>query len=113
MGTHPVAMDIARQLAAFMIQMQYGDHNEEKHKPGTIKFVFKQNLVKNILLFYSMKSFLPEAFKGKASSAEKKILAEHKNLIGTSELDAKYRYVKLARSLPTFGVHFFLVRVRC
>ena len=41
MGTHPVAMDIARQLAAFMIQMQYGDHNEEKHKPGTIKFVFK------------------------------------------------------------------------
>merc|ERR1712013_103685 len=94
MGTHPVAMDIARQLAAFMIQMQYGDHNEEKHKPGTI----------------NMKSFLPEAFKGKASSAEKKILAEHKNLIGTSELDAKYRYVKLARSLPTFGVHFFLVR---
>ena len=40
-GTHPVAMDIARQLAAFMIQMQYGDHKEEKHKPGTIKWILK------------------------------------------------------------------------
>ena len=58
-----------------------------------------------------MKNFLPEGFKGKASSAEKKILAEHKKLHGTSELEAKYGYVKLARSLSTFGVHFFLVRV--
>ena len=63
------------------------------------------------MFIISIKSFLPEGFKGKASSAEKKILAEHKNLIGTSEIDAKFRYVKLARSLSTFGVHFFLVRV--
>ena len=32
-------------------------------------------------------------------------------LVGVSEIDAKYKYVKLARSLDTFGVHFFLVKV--
>jgi hypothetical protein len=43
---------------------------------------------------------------------EKKILQEHKRLHGTAEIDAKAKYVKLARSLPTFGVHFFLVKVK-
>ena len=43
---------------------------------------------------------------------EKKIFGEHKSLMGTSEIDSKYKYVKLARGLPTFGVHFFLVKVR-
>ena len=42
---------------------------------------------------------------------EKKIFAEHRSLMGTSEIDSKYKYVKLARGLPTFGVHFFLVKV--
>ena len=36
-GTHPVDFDTARQLAALLIQIQYGDHKEEKHKPGTIE----------------------------------------------------------------------------
>jgi hypothetical protein len=31
--------------------------------------------------------------------------------MATSEVDAKVKYVKLARGLPTFGVHFFLVKV--
>ena len=47
----------------------------------------------------------------KANKIEKKIFTEHKKLAGTSEIDAKCKYVKLARSLPTFGVHFFLVKV--
>merc|ERR1712066_187528 len=41
---------------------------------------------------------------------EKKIFQEHKKLQGTSEVDTKVKYVKLARGLPTFGVHFFLVK---
>ena len=47
----------------------------------------------------------------KVRNVEKKIFAEHRNLSGTSESDSKYKYVKLARGLPTFGVHFFLVKV--
>ena len=63
-----------------------------------------------IVLLSSLKEFLPQSYM-KANKIEKKILSEHKKLAGTSEIDAKCKYVKLARSLPTFGVHFFLVKV--
>jgi talin len=56
-----------------------------------------------------LKEFLPIYFM-KQKNVEKKIFGEHKKLMGTSEIDAKYHYVKLARGLPTFGVHFFLVK---
>jgi talin len=59
---------------------------------------------------FSLKEFLPLAFM-KVKNVEKKIFAEHKTLVGVTEIDAKYKYVKLARGLPTFGVHFFLVKV--
>ena len=58
-----------------------------------------------------MRIFLPDDFKNKANDAARKILELHKQMIGKTELDAKFDYVKLARSLPTFGTHFFLVRV--
>ena len=58
-----------------------------------------------------MKQFLPDEFKSRASDAAKKILELHKGLKGKTEVEAKFDYVKLARSLPTFGVHFFVVRV--
>ena len=48
----------------------------------------------------------------KSGRIEKKVVSEHKKLAGTSDIDAKVLYVKLARGLPTFGVHFFLVKVR-
>ena len=60
--------------------------------------------------FSSLKEFLPLSFM-KVRNVEKKIFAEHRSLMGTSEIDSKYKYVKLARGLPTFGVHFFLVKV--
>ena len=47
----------------------------------------------------------------KTKNVEKRIFGEHRTLVGISEIDAKYKYVKLARSLDTFGVHFFLVKV--
>ena len=58
-----------------------------------------------------MRMFLPDDFKNKANDAARKILELHKQMIGKTELNAKFDYVKLARSLPTFGTHFFLVRV--
>lgn len=36
---------------------------------------------------------------------------EHKKLIGVNELDAKVRYTQLCRSLKTYGITFFLVKV--
>lgn len=37
---------------------------------------------------------------------------EHKNCGEMTEIEAKVKYVKLARSLQTYGVSFFLVKVR-
>ena len=65
-----------------------------------------------ILFVPSLKEFLPLGFM-KVKNVEKKIFGDHKSLMGTSEIDSKYKYVKLARGLPTFGVHFFLVKVSC
>ena len=39
-------------------------------------------------------------------------MQDHKNCGEMTEIEAKVKYVKLARSLPTYGVSFFLVKVR-
>ena len=64
----------------------------------------------NLFLFFSLKEFLPQSYI-RANRIEKKIFQEHKAIQGASEIEAKQKYVKLARGLPTFGVHFFLVKV--
>lgn len=40
------------------------------------------------------------------------VLQAHKNCQNMTEIEAKVSYVKLARSLKTYGVSFFLVKVR-
>lgn len=60
--------------------------------------------------FFSLKEFLPQSYI-KTKGIEKKIFAEHKKHVGLSELDAKVLFSKTARSLPTYGVTFFLVKV--
>ena len=59
---------------------------------------------------FSLKEFLPQGYV-KVKGIEKKIFAEHKKHQGQSELDAKVLYTKTARSLKTYGVAFFLVKV--
>lgn len=51
---------------------------------------------------------------GKGARESKGLLSSqaHKNCGTMSEIEAKVRYVKLARSLKTYGVSFFLVKVR-
>ncbi|XP_023231887.1 talin-2-like isoform X2 [Centruroides sculpturatus] len=91
--THPVTVDQACQFAGIQCQIQFGDHVESKHKPG----------------FLDLKEFLPKNFC-KMKGIEKKVFSEHKNYAGLAELDAKVKYVSLARSLKTYGVTFFLVK---
>merc|ERR1711953_1364333 len=89
----PIRMEDAVQFAAFQCQVQFGDHRETTHKTG----------------FLDLKEFLPQSYI-RANRIEKKIFQEHKAIQGASEIEAKQKYVKLARGLPTFGVHFFLVK---
>ncbi|XP_062984421.1 talin-1 isoform X2 [Elgaria multicarinata webbii] len=91
-GSHPVSFDKACEFAGFQCQIQFGSHNEQKHKPG----------------FLDLKDFLPKEYI--KQKGERKIFMAHKNCGSMSEIEAKVRYVKLARSLKTYGVSFFLVK---
>uniref|UniRef100_A0A673A8S0 Talin-1 n=1 Tax=Sphaeramia orbicularis TaxID=375764 RepID=A0A673A8S0_9TELE len=91
-GSHPVSFDKACEFAGYQCQIQFGDHNESKHKSG----------------FLDLKEFLPKEYI--KHKGEKKIFQAHKNCQNMTEIEAKVSYVKLARSLKTYGVSFFLVK---
>ncbi|XP_070814858.1 talin-2a isoform X2 [Chaetodon trifascialis] len=92
-GSHPVSFDKACEFGGIQAQIQFGPHIEHKHKPG----------------FLDLKEFLPKEYI-KQRGAEKKVFQEHKNCGEMTEIEAKVKYVKLARSLRTYGVSFFLVK---
>ncbi|XP_066503310.1 talin-2a [Hoplias malabaricus] len=92
-GSHPVSFDKACEFGGIQAQIQFGPHIEHKHKPG----------------FLDLKEFLPKEYI-KQRGAEKKIFQEHKSCGEMLEIEAKVKYVKLARSLKTYGVSFFLVK---
>lgn len=128
-GTHPVTLDQACAFAGVQCQAQFGDYVESKHKPGFLEYV---TLSPTLLFFIdfcvcglshcaimfsffslrddSLKEFLPQSYI-KAKAVEKKIFGEHKKHATLSEIEAKVAYVKTARSLSTYGVTFFLVKV--
>ncbi|XP_068032367.1 talin-1 isoform X2 [Anomalospiza imberbis] len=91
-GSHPVSFDKACEFAGHQCQIQFGPYNEQKHKPG----------------FLELKDFLPKEYI--KQKGERKIFMAHKNCGNMSEIEAKVCYVKLARSLKTYGVSFFLVK---
>uniref|UniRef100_A0A669CPE9 Talin 1 n=1 Tax=Oreochromis niloticus TaxID=8128 RepID=A0A669CPE9_ORENI len=86
------SFDKACEFAGYQCQIQFGDHNESKHKSG----------------FLDLKEFLPKEYI--KNKGEKKIFQAHKNCQNMTEIEAKVNYVKLARSLKTYGVSFFLVK---
>ncbi|KAM9495733.1 talin-2 [Clarias gariepinus] len=92
-GSHPVSFDKACEFGGIQAQIQFGPHVEHKHKPG----------------FLDLKEFLPKEYI-KQRGAEKRIFQEHKSCGEMTEIEAKVKYVKLARSLRTYGVSFFLVK---
>eukprot|EP00731_Ephydatia_muelleri_P016952 Em0010g50a len=67
----------AVQFAALQCQIQYGNHNEAKHKPG----------------FLNLDEFLPEEYV-KFKGIEKLIWTDHRKLHNLTELNAKFRYIQ-------------------
>ncbi|XP_034089506.1 talin-2 isoform X5 [Gymnodraco acuticeps] len=92
-GSQPVSFDKACEFSGIQAQIQFGPHVEHKHKPG----------------FLDLKEFLPKEYI-KQRGSEKKIFQEHNTCGEMTEIEAKVKYVKLARSLMTYGVSFFLVK---
>jgi len=83
-----------------------------------------------VVFFFSIRDFLPKEYV-KIKNVEKRIFLvsfynqlnwfylcnffiskEHKKHNGLSELDGKVKYTQLCRSLRTYGVTFFLVKVK-
>ncbi|XP_050433200.1 talin-1 [Adelges cooleyi] len=92
-GTHPVTEPLAVQLAGIQTHIQFGNHDELKHRPPLL----------------DLKEFLPQSYI-KLKGIEKKIFLEHKKYIDLPELEAKVLYTRTVRALPTYGVTFFLVK---
>ncbi|XP_018673450.2 talin-2 isoform X2 [Ciona intestinalis] len=92
-GQYPVSEKDATTFAAIQCQIQLGNHDEKKHKPGYIE----------------LKDFLPKEYV-KSRGIEKKIFAEHKAFESLNEIEAKVKYTKNCRALKTYGVTFFLVK---
>eukprot|EP01135_Chromosphaera_perkinsii_P008202 Nk52_evm24s1178 gene=Nk52_evmTU24s1178 len=91
---HPCSDDELITFAALMAQATEGDYKDGIHSTAFVK----------------NSSILSEKGK-KISKVEKKLLLEYKKFAGMSTGNAKFRFIQLARSLKTYGITFFKVRV--
>jgi len=89
-GKYPITRTDAKDFAAIQMQITYGDHDPNKHKPG----------------FIDVNVFLPLPYR-KDKKIQAEIFRDHKKMAGMSDMNAKYRYCQLVRSLKTFGITFF------
>jgi len=92
-GKHPVSQDEVAQFAALQAQIQIGNFNPEIHKSAPVK------------------ELVPTAHL-KDKNIEQRIMQEWKKFVGTNEVNAKYRYIQLCRSLKTYGMTIFKVQDR-
>lgn len=81
-----------------------GVHQAERGREESIPGARRVPIVCNTNYYDDNKSRRLNAFSSD--------LQEHKNCGEMTEIEAKVKYVKLARSLRTYGVSFFLVKVR-
>jgi talin len=93
-GKLPCTPEEAAIFGGISMQILYGNQDPTKHKPG----------------FAKMKDLVPPEYQ-KSKEVEKAVYREHSILQGTSELNSKFRYVQLIRSLKSYGTTFFLVMV--
>nr|CDS22504.1 talin 2 [Echinococcus granulosus] len=92
-GAHPISLSQAIELAGLQCQAEMGNLIPEKAKS----------------LCIDVKEHLPKEYV-KVKGIEKKIKEQYQKLNGLSEKDAKVRYIQVCRSLPTYGITFFLIK---
>jgi len=86
-GNQPVDLNEAISLAALDCQIMRGNYDPMKQR------------TENLL-----------AIPGHTIQYYPKVAAEHKKLVGMSEINAKYRYIQQCRSLKTYGIRCFEVQ---
>ncbi|EFA77155.1 filopodin [Heterostelium album PN500] len=92
---YPTQREEAVQLAALQCQVAMNDFNPAKHVNG----------------YLALKEYLPLQW-AKSKNAEKDIYKEYRKVVNMSEVNAKYRYVQLCRSLKTYGMTSFPVKMK-
>lgn len=93
-GKYPLSREEAISLAAFQLQISDGDHQPLRHKKG----------------YLVLENYVPPEWVKNKKGIEKDVFNEHRKLTGTTELNAKFRYVQLIRNLKNFGITFFQCR---
>eukprot|EP00117_Sycon_ciliatum_P044924 scpid3709/ scgid32340/ Talin-1 len=93
-GAHPITEGEAIQFAALQAQETFGNFDPAKNKT---------------LAYSDLGPFLPREY-GKNRAINDKVIAEFQKLTGLTDINAKLRYVRLFRSLKTYGVSFFHVK---
>ncbi|KAF2072395.1 hypothetical protein CYY_006287 [Polysphondylium violaceum] len=94
-GKYPAQKEELLSLASLQCQVAMGDYSPAKHVSG----------------YLNIKEYLPLQYV-KTKNIEKDIYKEYKKLVNMSEVNAKYRYVQLCRSLKTYGMTSFEVKLR-
>ncbi|TGZ47820.1 hypothetical protein CRM22_011014 [Opisthorchis felineus] len=92
-GTHPISLEQSIKLAALQCQSEIGVYTPEKAKHHLI----------------DLKEHLPGEYR-KVKGVEKRIQEAHKKLRDFDEREAQLQYIQLCRSLPTYGITFFLIK---
>ena len=82
-------------MAALQCHIQYGKYDSSNHTPG----------------FLTLTDFIPKVYTS-VRHVEALICNEHQRLLDIDKEEAKYKYIQLCYSLPTFGITFFLVQER-
>jgi talin len=75
-GKYPVTRTDAKDFAVIQMQITYGDHDPNKHKPG----------------FLDVNVFLPLPYRKDSKKIQEEIFRDHKKLAGMNDMNAKYRY---------------------
>ena len=98
-GLMPCSYDEAIKLAAMTLQSEYGNIQPAKYdKKGCLK-----DIAKNLIAPQHLKQYV---------QAERDIIREWKQLTGTSEGNAKFRFLNTCRGLKTYGITCYMVQER-
>ena len=96
-GVCPCTCEIAIELAALQCQIQYGNFNEDEHKPDFIDHEIDNLLPHKYVKVESIKLKILEAYRSHGLSA--------------SHGDARYQYIQLCTTLDGCGITFYIGKV--
>jgi len=97
-GDHPINPMEAAQFGALQCQVLYGNYDPAKHTQKAIEARIDQ--------------ILPIQYRKTSKNLFNDMVREWRSIVNMKEIDAKYRYVQLCRSLKTYGVTYYDVKFK-